>query len=57
MNNNYDRDLPAMELAAEKATSHQEAKNILTILRLQEQRRQVRAQAIRASYISPQDII
>ena len=55
MNNNYDRDLTAMELAGETATSHQEAKNILTILRLQEQRRKTRQQAIRAQYISPRD--
>lgn len=39
----------------EEAGSRQEEKNILVLLRHQEQRRQAKAKAIRASYISPKD--
>lgn len=40
----------------EEASSRGEVKNILVLLRQQEQRRQARAEAIRTSYISPKDI-
>ena len=55
LNNSYDRDLSPMELDSETSQNYQARQNILSILQLQEYRRKLRLQAIRASYISPKD--
>ena len=39
----------------EQANSREEVRNILDLLRKKEQRRQAKAQALRAQYISPKD--
>ena len=57
MNNNYDRDITPEDMkAAEATTSRQAARNILGLLQQREHIRRARAEAIRAQYISPNDI-
>ena len=54
-NNSYDRDLPVDFYEAETATTREEALNVLGVVQRREQRKKNKAQAIRASYISPID--
>ena len=57
MNNNYDRDLTPEDMKAAEATeSRHAAQNILGLLQQREHIRKTRAKAIRAQYISPNDI-
>lgn len=57
MNNKYDRDITPEDMKAAEATeSRQAARNILGLLQQREHIRRARKEALRAQYISPNDI-
>ena len=56
MNNKYDRDLPQDFLDAEAAASRKEALNVLGLIQQKQHMKSVRAKAIRAQYIDPNEV-